>query len=64
VAEKAVAAGGKLLRPVADQFYGDRTGSIEDPFGHIWHLATHTEDLSPAEMRRRAEEAAKRPGGH
>jgi PhnB protein len=64
VAEKALAAGGKLLRPVADQFYGDRTGSIEDPFGHIWHLATHTEDLSPAEMRRRAEEAAKRPGGH
>ena len=52
--EKAVAAGAKLERPVADQFYGDRLGTIQDPFGHVWHIATHKEDLSPAEMRKRA----------
>ncbi len=57
--ERAVAAGAKLTRPVADQFYGDRTGSLEDPFGHMWHVATHKEDLSKAELRRRAERAAK-----
>jgi PhnB protein len=54
-AARAVAAGGKLLRPVADQFYGDRSGTIEDPFGHVWHIATHTEDVPPDELRRRAE---------
>ncbi len=60
----AVAAGAKLTRPVADQFYGDRTGSLEDPFGHVWHVATHKEDLSMAELRRRAEQAAKqKPDG-
>ena len=47
------------MRPVADQFYGDRTGSLEDPFGHMWHVATHKEDLSMAELRKRAEQAAK-----
>jgi PhnB protein len=57
VVERAVAAGAKLLRPVQDQFYGDRTGSVEDPFGHMWHLATHKEDLSKAELRKRAEKA-------
>ena len=56
---RAVAAGAKLIRPVQDQFYGDRSGSIEDPFGHVWHLATHQEDLSKAELRKRAEKAAK-----
>lgn len=61
--EKALAAGAKLLQPVQDKFYGDRTGSIEDPFGHVWHLATHTEDLSKAELRKRAEKAAKEMGG-
>jgi PhnB protein len=61
--ERAVAAGAKLVRPVKDQFYGDRTGSIEDPFGHVWHLATHQEDLSVAELRRRAEAATKQAGG-
>jgi PhnB protein len=55
--ERAVAAGAKLLRPVADQFYGDRTGTIEDPFGHMWHVGTHKEDLSKAELRKRAEKA-------
>lgn len=56
---QAIAAGAKVLRPVADQFYGDRTGSLEDPFGHVWHLATHKEDISPEEMQRRA--AAHKP---
>jgi PhnB protein len=51
---QAVKAGAKVLRPVADQFYGDRSGSLEDPFGHVWHLATHKEDLSPQEIERRA----------
>lgn len=54
--ERAVAAGAKVNRAVANQFYGDRTGSIEDPFGHIWHLATHVEDVSHEEMIRRASE--------
>ena len=54
--DRAVAAGAKLKRPVADQFYGDRTGGIEDPFGHQWYLATHVEDVSPEEMRKRSEE--------
>jgi PhnB protein len=62
--QKAVAAGGKLTRPVEDKFYGDRAGTIEDPFGHVWYIATHKEDLSPAEIgRRAAEEMKKRPGG-
>jgi PhnB protein len=56
---RAVAAGAKLIREVTDQFYGDRSGSLEDPFGHVWHIATHKEDLSKAEMRKRAEKAMK-----
>lgn len=55
----AVKAGATLLRPVKDQFYGDRTGSVRDPFGHVWHLATHTVDLSKAELRKRADAAMK-----
>jgi PhnB protein len=57
--ERAVAAGGKLVRPVENQFYGDRSGSIQDPFGHVWHFATHVEDVPPKEMARRAAEMAK-----
>jgi PhnB protein len=53
--ESAVEAGAKLTRPVADQFYGDRTGGIEDPFGHHWYVATHIEDVSPEEMAKRSE---------
>ena len=53
--EGAVAAGAKLLRPVENQFYGDRTGGIEDPFGHQWYVATHVEDVSPEEMEKRSE---------
>ncbi|HZA48721.1 MAG TPA: VOC family protein [Nitrososphaera sp.] len=54
VVNRAVSAGAKLVQPVVDKFYGDRTGSIEDPFGHIWYIATHKEDLSPEELSRRA----------
>lgn len=54
VAERAVAAGGKMLRPVEDQFYGDRGGKLQDPFGHIWWISTHKEDLSHEEIARRA----------
>jgi PhnB protein len=57
VVGRAVAAGANLLRPVEDQFYGDRTGQFEDPFGHRWSVATHVEDVSPEEMGRRAAEA-------
>jgi PhnB protein len=55
VVSRAVAAGAKLVRPVADQFYGDRVGGIEDPFGYRWFIATHKEDLSIEEIRRRSE---------
>ena len=53
VFEKAVAAGGKVLKPVELQFYGDRSGFIQDPFGHLWGIATHVEDVSPHEMNER-----------
>ncbi|HKX29502.1 MAG TPA: VOC family protein [Blastocatellia bacterium] len=53
--EKALAAGAKMLRSVEDKFYGDRSGTLQDPFGHVWHLATHIEDVSPDEMAKRAE---------
>src|SRR5262249_55799179 len=52
--DRAVAAGAKLGRPVADQFYGDRTGGIEDPYGYRWFIATRKEDLTVEEIRRRA----------
>jgi PhnB protein len=55
----AIKAGGKEQRPVADQFYGDRMGTLEDPFGHQWHIATHVEDVSMEEMQRRASEQGK-----
>ncbi len=50
----ATGAGAKITRPVEDRFYGDRVGQIEDPFGHVWSIQTHIEDVSPDEMRRRA----------
>jgi PhnB protein len=56
VFRKAVTAGASVKQEPADQFWGDRMGKIEDPFGHIWSIATHTEDLSPDEITRRAEE--------
>lgn len=57
VSAQATAAGAKVARPVEDQFYGDRTGTFTDPSGHIWHIATHQEDVAPDEIRRRAEAA-------
>jgi PhnB protein len=53
VFDAAIKAGAKALRPVEDKFYGDRGGELEDPFGHRWSVATHTEDLTPDEMERR-----------
>jgi len=54
VVKRAVGAGAKLTRPVEDQFYGDRAGKIEDPFGHTWFIATHKEDVSQEEIAKRA----------
>ena len=54
VFDQAVAAGAKVKRPVTDQFYGDRLGGIEDPFGHTWWISTHKEDLSLEEIGKRA----------
>jgi PhnB protein len=55
----AVAAGATVERPVQDQFYGDRSGTVTDPFGHKWTIATHIEDVTPEEMKRRMAEFAK-----
>jgi PhnB protein len=54
VFDRAIRAGAKALRPVEDQFYGDRSGQFEDPFGHRWNIATHVEDVPPGEMEKRA----------
>jgi len=56
VFERAIAAGAKVKDPLKDQFWGDRVGQIIDPAGHIWSLATHIEDVSPEELRRRGKE--------
>jgi PhnB protein len=53
-ARQAEQGGAKVLRPVADQFYGERSVSLQDPFGHTWHFSTVTETLSFAEMMKRA----------
>jgi PhnB protein len=50
---KALAAGATVMHPLKDQFYGDRSGTLTDPFGHVWTIATHTEDVSGEEMQRR-----------
>ena len=52
---RAVAAGAKVRRPLTNQFYGDRSGTVEDPFGQVWTMSTHVEDVPPDEMRRRME---------
>ena len=57
VFDRAVQGGAKVIRPVENQFYGDRSGQFEDPFGHKWSVATHVEDVPPEEMGRRAAEA-------
>lgn len=56
---KAVSLGAKVKKPMADQFYGDRNGTLEDPFGHKWTIATHKEDVSPEEIKRRMAAAMK-----
>jgi len=63
---QAIAAGGREQRPVKDQFYGDRSGTLVDPFGHIWTVATHKEDVSMEELERRAkaQTAAASGGGN
>lgn len=63
VFNRAVEAGATVKEAVQDKFYGDRTGGITDPFGHIWHIATHKEDVSPEEMERRAKAASKAASG-
>jgi PhnB protein len=63
VFSRAVAAGGKVQRPVTDQFYGDRAGTFEDPFGHVWTVSTHKEDVSSEEMARRLEAMSKQGPG-
>src|SRR5215472_15081999 len=55
VAQRAIAAGAKVIFPIADQFYGDRSGRLQDPFGHMWIVSTHKEDLTPAQIPQRAE---------
>jgi PhnB protein len=61
VFKQAVAAGGRVEKDVVDQFYGDRSGTLYDPFGHMWTVATHVEDVSPEEMKKRmAKYAAER----
>lgn len=56
VFQQAIAAGSKESMPVADQFWGDRYGSLIDPFGYVWGIGTHKEDLTPKEMEQRAQE--------
>ena len=59
---RAVAAGATVVRPVADQFYGDRSATVLDPFGHKWTIATHKEDVSPEEMQRRMQALMNKQG--
>jgi PhnB protein len=59
---QAIAAGATVQRAVADQFYGDRSGTLIDPFGHVWSVATHKEDVSAEEMHRRFEASMKQQG--
>ena len=59
----ALKAGGTEVRPVVDQFYGDRSGTLKDPFGHVWTVSTHVEDVSPEEMNRRMEKWTKEQAG-
>ncbi len=61
--QQATAAGAKVVRPLQDQFYGDRSATLEDPFGHVWTVATHIEDVPPAEIQKRAEAMMKQHKG-
>lgn len=57
VYKRAIAAGAKEVQPLKDQFYGDRSGTVQDPYGHVWTIATHVEDVPPEEMEQRARKA-------
>lgn len=59
---RAVAAGSEVVKPMMNQFYGDRSGTFYDPWGHGWTVATHVEDVTPEEMQRRAAEWSKEQG--
>lgn len=59
VFQRAISAGAKELQPLKNQFYGDRSGTVQDPFGHVWTISTHVEDIAPEEIGRRAQEAMK-----
>ena len=63
VHQRAVQAGATSLREPADQLYGDRNAHLQDPSGHVWFISTHKEDVSPEEMRKRAEAFMKQQGG-
>jgi len=58
VVEKAQSEGAKIVKPVQDQFYGDRSGFLQDPFGHFWGVATHIEEVSPQELKERMKKLA------
>ncbi|MCI0661061.1 MAG: VOC family protein [Acidobacteria bacterium] len=60
VVKQAEGAGAKLLSPVADQFYGDRSGKLQDPYGHLWYISTHKEDVAPEEMQKRHDDYLKK----
>ena len=57
---RALSLGAKALRPVANQFYGDRSGTLADPFGHVWNIGTHVEDVPPDELARRSAQQHKK----
>ena len=61
--DRAVTAGATVVHPMKDQFYGDRSGTVADPFGLQWHIATHKEDVAPDELHRRAAAAMKQKSG-
>ena len=61
---RAIAAGGTEKKPLQDQFYGDRSGTLEDPFGHVWTVATHKEDVTPEEIDKRLAAMAAAGGGN
>jgi PhnB protein len=63
LAGQAVAAGATVLRAVQDQFYGDRSGTLVDPFGHVWTIATHKKDVSPEEIEKHFEASLEQEGG-
>ena len=60
VFKQALECGAQQTRALQDQFYGDRSGTLRDPFGHVWTVATHVEDVPPDEMERRAQEYAQK----